>query len=111
MCEPDSVKLMGVDELEERNDIHGYTGYGWAMRREIFDEVGLYEAAVSGSADHFMAHAIFGHYGFCVENALKHDPKQIAHLKAWGTTFHQIVNSSLVYSAAHLRWVLDVPKE
>ncbi|MDW5418138.1 hypothetical protein R6242_16350 [Iodobacter sp. CM08] len=86
-----------------RYDIHGHTGYGWAMRREIFDEVGLYEAAVSGSADHFMAHAIFGHYGFCVENALKHDLKQIAHLKAWGTTFHQIVNGSLGVVPGHIR--------
>lgn len=78
-----------------RYDKHGHTGYGWAMRREIFDEVGLYEAAVSGSADHFMAHAIFGHYGFCVENALKHDKAQIDHLKEWGARFHQMVNGSL----------------
>lgn len=78
-----------------RYDKHGHTGYGWAMRREIFDEVGLYEAAVSGSADHFMAHAIFGHYGFCIENALKRNPAQIAHLKAWGTEFHKRVQGSL----------------
>lgn len=78
-----------------RYDAHGHTGYGWAMRREIFDAVGLYEAAVSGSADHFMAHAIYGIYGFCVENALKHDPRQIAHLKAWGKRFHDLVQGSL----------------
>lgn len=78
-----------------RYDKHGHTGYGWAMRREIFDEVGLYEAAVSGSADHFMAHAIYGHYGFCIENALKHDPVQIAHLKAWGASFHRMVRGGL----------------
>lgn len=78
-----------------RYDVHGHTGYGWAMRRELFDEVGLYEAAVSGSADHFMAHAIYGHYGFCIENALKHDPVQIAHLKEWGAKFHARVQGSL----------------
>jgi hypothetical protein len=78
-----------------RYDVHGHTGYGWAMRRELFDEVGLYEAAVSGSADHFMAHAIYGHYGFCIENALKHDPIQITHLKAWGERFHARVQGSL----------------
>lgn len=78
-----------------RYDLHGHTGYGWAMRREIFDEVGLYEAAVSGSADHFMAHAIYGHYGFCVENALKGDSRQITHLKTWGAAFHRRVGGSL----------------
>lgn len=78
-----------------RYDAHGHTGYGWAMRREIFDEVGLYESAVSGSADHFMAHAIFGDYNFCITNALKQDARQIAHLKAWGSRFHALVQGSL----------------
>ncbi|GBG14806.1 UvrABC system protein A [Novimethylophilus kurashikiensis] len=78
-----------------RYDVHGHTGYGWAMRRELFDEVGLYEAAVSGSADHFMAHAIYDHYGFCIENALKHDPAQISHLKEWGDQFYKLVRGSL----------------
>ncbi|MDU8350996.1 hypothetical protein RYA05_03695 [Pseudomonas syringae pv. actinidiae] len=78
-----------------RYDVHGHTGYGWAMRRDIFDEVGLYESAVSGSADHFMAHAIYGDYNFCIQNALKHDPRQIAHLKEWGNRFYEMVRGSL----------------
>lgn len=78
-----------------RYDLHGHTGYGWAMRREIFDAVGLYEAAVSGSADHFMAHAIYGDYNFCIQNALKHDAKQIAHLQEWGGRFFEMVQGSL----------------
>lgn len=86
-----------------RYDAHGHTGYGWAMRREIFDEVGLYEAAVSGSADHFMAHAIFGNYGFCIENALKHDHRQLAHLKAWGSRFHAMVRGSLSVVPGQIR--------
>lgn len=75
----------------DRYDQHGHTGYAWAMRREIFDQVGLYEHAVSGSADHFMAHAIYGHYGFCIENALKHDAKQLGNLKRWGDSFYPLV--------------------
>jgi hypothetical protein len=78
-----------------RYDVHGHTGYGWAMRREIFDEVGLYECAVSGSADHFMAHAIYGDYNFCIVNALKHDQRQIDHLKEWGNRFYELVQGSL----------------
>ncbi|HEX8955756.1 MAG TPA: hypothetical protein VF798_05760 [Burkholderiaceae bacterium] len=78
-----------------RYDTHGHTGYGWAMRRALFDEIGLYEEAVSGSADHFMAHAIYGVYGFCVHNALKHDPVQIGHFRAWADRFHARVRGSL----------------
>lgn len=71
----------------QRYDTHGHTGYAWAMHREIFDELGLYEHAISGSADHFMAHAIFDDYGFCVRTALKQDENQIKHLKEWGDKF------------------------
>jgi hypothetical protein len=78
-----------------RYDLHGHTGYGWAMQRDIFDQVGLYEAAVSGSADHFMAHAIFNNYGFCISNALKNDHNQISHLRAWGERFYKLVQGSL----------------
>lgn len=78
-----------------RYDVHGHTGYGWAMHRDIFDTVGLYENAISGSADHFMAHAIFGDYNFCIRNALKHDPRQIEHLQDWGRRFHEQVQGSL----------------
>lgn len=78
-----------------RYDQHGHTGYAWAMRRELFDEIGLYEHAISGSADHFMAHAIYGEYGFCIENALKHDQRQIDHLRRWSDTFHTLTEGVL----------------
>lgn len=78
-----------------RYDKHGHTGYAWAMRREIFDAVGLYEHAVSGSADHFMAHAVYGEYGFCIENALKNDKRQIEHLKQWGGKFFDFAQGRL----------------
>lgn len=91
-----SVMQKRPDSLNAgRYDLHGHTGYGWAMHREIFDTLGLYEAAVSGSADHFMAHAIFGDYNFCITNALKRDERQIGHLKDWGNRFHLMVQGSL----------------
>lgn len=87
----------------DRYDRHGHTGYGWAMRRGLFDEVGLYEAAVVGSADHFMAHACFGHYGFCIENALKGDERQISHLKEWGERFYAVVQGRLGVVSGNIR--------
>jgi len=78
-----------------RYDQHGHTGYGWAMRREIFDEVGLYEYAISGSADHFMAHAIYGDMdGFCIQSVLGKSPPQLACLKTWSEKFHAKVKGS-----------------
>lgn len=74
-----------------RYDRHGHTGYGWAMRRKIFTDVGLYEHAVGGSADHYMAHAIYGVYGFCVEHSLRNNQSAIRHLKEWGARFHEQV--------------------
>jgi hypothetical protein len=74
-----------------RYDVHGHTGYAWAMRREIFDQVGLYEYAASGGSDHFMAHAIYNDYNFCVVNALKADKKRLTHLMKWGHRFYAMV--------------------
>jgi hypothetical protein len=42
-----------------------------------------------------MAHAIYNIYGFCIENALKHDKLQIEHLKKWGKLFYAYTNGKL----------------
>lgn len=39
---------------------HGYTGFGWAARRNWLDECGLYDVCVVGGGDHLMAHAFAG---------------------------------------------------
>lgn len=77
-----------------RYDSHGHTGYGWAMRRELFDEIGLYEYAIAGSADHYMAHAIYGTYGFCVDHSLRTNPLAGRHLREWGDRFYALVQGS-----------------
>lgn len=78
-----------------RYDQHGHTGYGWAMQRDIFTEVGLYEHAIYGSADHFMAHAIYGGMDdFCIHNVLGKSPRQYQCLKQWAGRFHAMVAGS-----------------
>jgi hypothetical protein len=62
----------------ERYDAHGHTGYG-------------------------LAHAIYGDYNFCITNALKSDPRQISHLKAWGSRFYEMVQGSLCVVPGHIR--------
>lgn len=86
-----------------RYDAHGHTGYGWAMNRDIFDKLGLYEHAISGSADHFMAHAIYGNCNHCVVNALKHDPMQVRHLLEWSERFHDLVRGGLGIVPGNIR--------
>jgi hypothetical protein len=49
-----------------------------------------------------MAHAVYNHYGFCVENALKHDPVQIAHLKRWGNAFYVLTEGKLGVVSGHI---------
>lgn len=88
---------------KQRYDAHGHTGYGWAMKKSIFEELGLYEEAISGSADHFMAHAIFDNYNHCIVNALKQDPIQIRHLQEWGAKFYSLVKGNLGVVPGHIK--------
>jgi len=40
--------------------VHGHTGFAWAARREVLDEVGFLDRLIVGGADYFMAHAWMG---------------------------------------------------
>jgi hypothetical protein len=84
-----------------RFEDHGHTGYGWAARRELLDKHGLYELAIAGSGDHFMAHAIMGdfHSGQltapCVERQMLREPALVEHFHAWAKAFHRDVDGRL----------------
>jgi 8-oxo-dGTP pyrophosphatase MutT (NUDIX family) len=39
---------------------HGHTGFAWAARREVFEEIGLYDACLTCSGDHLMSHGFAG---------------------------------------------------
>jgi len=57
---------------------HGHTGFAWAGRREVIQRHGLYDACISGSGDHMMAHAFCGDWGSpCIERIL--GPAMSAH--------------------------------
>jgi 8-oxo-dGTP pyrophosphatase MutT (NUDIX family) len=40
--------------------VHGHCGFAWAARRELFEEVGLYDVCLTCSGDHLMSHAFAG---------------------------------------------------
>jgi len=65
---------------------HGHTGFAWAARREILEKHGLYDACISGSGDHMMAHAFFGDWSSpCMGRILGAPPSSPhrAHFAAW----------------------------
>lgn len=69
-------------------ETHGHTGYGWAARRSLLDRHGLYEFAIIGSGDHFMAHAAFGDEGGkCLELMSGEVWNQIKHFLDWAEPF------------------------
>lgn len=79
-----------------RFDDHGHTGYGWAARRDILDEHGLYEHAIAGSADHYMAHAIYGDIdGLCVKKLMTDNPAMLRHFADWAEGFYKSVQGNL----------------
>jgi hypothetical protein len=69
---------------------HGHTGYGWAARRELLDRHGLYEYAIAGSADHYMAHAALGDIDSpCIERMMLGRPALIEHFREWASPFYE----------------------
>lgn len=79
-----------------RFDLHGHTGYAWAARRELFDEYGLYEYAIAGSGDHYIAHACFDDLDSpCIKMMMMEDVIMMQHLKDWGHSFSQMVQDTI----------------
>jgi hypothetical protein len=70
--------------------LHGHTGFGWAARRELLDRHGLYDACISGSGDHVMAHAMRGDCAMdCEFYAMS--PRLREHFSQWARPFHETV--------------------
>jgi hypothetical protein len=73
---------------------HGHTGFGWAARRELLDRHGLYDACISGSGDHFMAHAMRG--DLSMECRLcPVGPRFREHFRQWAQVFHADVRGRI----------------
>jgi hypothetical protein len=63
---------------------HGHTGFAWAARRDILATHGLYDACISGSGDHMMAHAFCGDWSSpCLDRILGQNTALRAHFVAW----------------------------
>lgn len=94
---PSFCSVFAKDALRCRSgkfDAHGHTGYAWAVRRDVIQSVGLYDAAVAGSADHFMAHAALGDWDSpCVTRLLGQDSAHREHFETWARKFSDAVQN------------------
>jgi hypothetical protein len=70
--------------LRDGWDNHGHTGYAWAARRELFEQIGLYEAAILGNGDDLMAHGFVGElHSDCIMANYDQDQAMFRHYQKW----------------------------
>lgn len=72
---------------------HGHTGFAWAARREILDRHGLYDACISGSGDHFIAHAMRGDVRMDCEFSIGQNVRE--HFHRWAQPFHADISGRI----------------
>jgi hypothetical protein len=75
--------------------LHGHTGYAWAARRELLDACGLYDACLTGSGDHLMAHAFAGALESRCISATTGSGPYADHFARWAEKADRIVGGRL----------------
>lgn len=91
-------------------DKHGHVGFAWGARREILENIPLYDRALIGGADHIIAHAAAGQIGHsCI---LKSFTDDIDAVNDWSKVFYHFVKGKIGYVKGDLYhiWHGDVAK-
>jgi len=84
--------------LNGRFDKHGHTGFAWAARREILEQHGLYDACISGSGDHMMAHGFCGDWeSNCIDRIFGGNVAHQEHFAAWCRRMYCDVRAKVGY--------------
>ena len=74
--------------------LHGHTGFAWAARREVLQGSGFYDACVSGSADHAMAHAFCGDWeSDCLVQTFGAQTRMLEHFQAWSERVYPLTRA------------------
>ncbi len=75
---------------------HGHPGYGWAARRDVLRVVGLYDAAVMGTADDLMAHAFGGDFvSECLRHTFLGNAAYLEHYRQWAESAFDLVRGRI----------------
>ena len=93
-----SWKNFGPHALEARI-LYGQVGFAWAIRREIFDQIGgLYDADIyAGSGDNLMAHAFVGHQTMLRVDGHIYSKAMKKHFTAWAEKAFRAVDANVGY--------------
>jgi hypothetical protein len=77
---------------------HGRVGGAWAARRDLLDSCGLYDACLTGSGDHLMAHAFAGALNSpCIPAMIGSGHSYTAHFARWAAKLDQIAQGNIGY--------------
>jgi hypothetical protein len=88
------------DSANNNYDIHGHVGFAWGIKREILDQIPLYDHALVGGADHIIAHAAAGHIPHkCITKSFI---ENIQEINKWSTKFNTLVKNKIGYSTGEL---------
>ena len=91
-------------------DIHGHVGFAWGARRDVLEQVPLYDRALIGGADHIISHAAAGQIPHeCIIKGFKDN---IDEVETWMNDFHAVVGGQIGYVQGELYhyWHGDIEK-
>lgn len=75
---------------------HGHTGFAWAARRGFLQECGFYDACLTGSGDHLMAHIFAGAISSqCIPEMIGSDHAFSEHFNEWALRANELCQGSL----------------
>jgi hypothetical protein len=87
------------DPLLSRDQVyrnHGSTGFAWAARRDFLEACGFYDACLTGSGDHLMAHAFAGSLQSpCIASTIGDDGAYARHFADWARKAHALCQGRL----------------
>lgn len=82
---------------------HGHSGFAWAARKEVLEENGLYDACISGSGDHMMAHAFCGDWeSACIDRILGDNNPHRDHFSEWSRRIYKRLRARVGCVRGHL---------
>lgn len=78
-------------------NLHGHTGFAWAARRDFLAHSGLYDACLTGSGDHLMAHAFAAAVAKspCIPHMIGPSPAYGRHFVQWAIKARDAVGGKL----------------
>lgn len=95
---------------DQNYNVHGHVGFAWGARREVLEEVPLYDKALIGGADHIIAHAAAGQIAHsCITKSFSDNLDEV---NQWSEDFYKVVDGKIGFVEGNLYhiWHGDISK-